>query len=128
MKRLLSDYGMVLVLIALCIFFSAVTYTEQHPEGESGGGKLARQIERNHNAGASVLIAARGHEADTEFSATLKQELEDAGFLVVDVINGEPPDARRVLRSLADSNTRLDLIAGNQVTASWLVFSDLANG
>ena len=32
MSRILSDYGMILVLLLLCAFFSLVTYREQsHP-------------------------------------------------------------------------------------------------
>lgn len=118
---------MFLVLIALCVFFSVVTYTEQHPDGESGGRELARLIGREAIAGATVLIAARSHESDVRFSEALKSALEDDGFTVVDVINGEPSDARRVLQALAASNTEVDWIAGNQVTAGWLVFSDLKN-
>ncbi|HAV61485.1 MAG TPA: sugar-transporting ATPase [Verrucomicrobiales bacterium] len=125
MKRLLSDYGMVLVLLALCVFFSAITYTEQHPAGESGGRELARQIIDQADPGATVLIAARAHEEDRLFAEALRNALAAGGITVVEVINGEPSDARRALQSLQQSGTRLDWIAGNQVTAGWLVFADL---
>lgn len=125
MRRLLSDYGMFLVLIALCVFFSAVTYTEQHPEGEAGGRQLAKRVTKEAPAGATILIAARSHDRDIRFADALREKLEQDGFNVADVISGEPSDARRVLRALADANTKLDIIAGNQVTAGWLVFSDL---
>ena len=35
-KRFLADYGMVLVLLALCVLFSLLTLKQQTPEGRGG--------------------------------------------------------------------------------------------
>ena len=36
LARFLSDYGVIVALAVLCVFFTAVTVAKQYPEGESG--------------------------------------------------------------------------------------------
>ena len=120
LQRLLSDYGMVFVLLLLCAFFSAVTLTEQNPTGEAAARQLAAEL----NKSSRVLIAVRPQADDTLFARQLEQTLTAAGAQVT-VVTGEPHDAREALQKLATSHAPLDAIAGNQVTASWLVFSDI---
>ena len=43
-KRFLSDYGMVLVLAGLCLLFSLLTITEQHPTGSAAAEDMMNQI------------------------------------------------------------------------------------
>lgn len=124
LQRLLSDYGMVFVLLLLCAFFSAVTLTEQTPTGESAARQLASDLIHSPGKGGKVLIAVRSQSDDALFARSLEQALTAAG-LQVTVATGEPHDAREALQKLASANTPLDVIAGNQVTAAWLVFSDI---
>ncbi|TCO87200.1 ribose transport system permease protein [Chthoniobacter flavus] len=124
LQRLLSDYGMIFVLLLLCVFFSTVTLTEQTPTGETAVHQVASDLVRAPGKGGQVLIAARSQAEDTVFARALEQELTAAG-LQVTVAIGEPRDAREVLQKLAATNKPLDAIAGNQVTAAWLVFSDI---
>lgn len=127
MFRAFSDYGMVLVLLLLAVVFSAITYGEQHPDDEGAGKRLAAEIVRQHGAGTRVLIAVQNLEMTAGFAERLQQDLIRAGVEVVEVVKGEPRDARQALQRIAQSGGRLDVIAGTQVTASWLVFTDLAN-
>ena len=73
MKRLLNDYGMLFVLLALCAFFSVLTHSEQHPSGVGGAVVLARDLKRELRAGATVMIAARGHAEDVAFAGRLRE-------------------------------------------------------
>ncbi len=41
---ILSDYGMVLVLLLLCALFSALTLAEQHPTGAAAARQVAAAI------------------------------------------------------------------------------------
>ena len=116
--RLLSDYGMLLVLLLLCALFSVLTYTEQHPTGEAA----ARQLASGIGKGARVLIAVRDQTEDAAFARELETALKARGAEIVGVVKGEPKDARAALMSLAG---KLDAIACNQATAAWLVFADI---
>ena len=44
MRKLLSDYGMVLILIVLCLLFSALTFKEQTPLGNNAIIEIVEQI------------------------------------------------------------------------------------
>ena len=45
MQRLLTDYGMMLVLLALCLLFSVLTLKQQVPEGKAAVAELAREVQ-----------------------------------------------------------------------------------
>ena len=58
----LGDYGMVVMLLLLGLFFSLVTLTEQQPTPEVGARELAQRIKANHNTDSVVWIVNRsGH-------------------------------------------------------------------
>lgn len=125
--RLFADYGIVLALLALCAYFSVVTYQVQHPEGAAGGTQLASQISQSGKPGATVLIIVRDTRDDAAFAEAAEEKLKGTGFTVVDIVRGQPPDAREALEKLAGAGKKLDYLACNQVTASWQVLSDLGS-
>lgn len=123
--RVFSDYGMILVLLLLCLFFSAVTYREQSPSGAAAGRQLAAAITAGVGRTARVLIVVRDVPDDAALAEQLQRDLTSAGATVVAVARGEPSDARRALQNLAASDGQLDVVAGTQITGAWLVFADL---
>lgn len=124
-SRLLSDHGMLLVLLLLCAYYSCVTYDEQHPAGTSGGEQLAAEILRQFPAGTQVLIVTREGKDDAAFATALQERLRAGALSVVDIIKGQPADARQTLERLANAGGRLDVIACNHTTAAWSVFENL---
>ena len=125
LSRAFSDYGMVLVLLLLCGYYSWVTLDEQHPGGEAGAKALAQDLEERFHPGASVLIVGRDIPEDRAFTDALAVRLRQASFYVEGTVHGQPADARRELERLARLGVKLDVIAGNHVTANWAVFADL---
>jgi ribose transport system permease protein len=124
-SHFLSEYGMILVLLLICAFYSAVTYSEQSPTGETAAKQLASELLRQPGKGGAVLIAVRNQADDAVLARMLEQKLSAGGVRVAGSVSGEPRDAREALKKLAASGEKLDAIACNQVTASWLVFADL---
>ncbi len=62
--RALSDYGMVLMLLLLGVFFSLMTLTEQQPTGEIGGQQVANAILAQHSSEASIWVVTRDLPSD----------------------------------------------------------------
>lgn len=124
-RRLLSEHGMLGVLILLCGFFSVVTYSDQSLTGEAAAEQVAHDIAASVAKGGQVMIAVRDQPHDAAFAAKLQSNLESKGLTVAAVARGEPQDARAALQGLAARGRTLDAIACNQVTGGWLVFSDL---
>lgn len=113
----LAGSGMLVALLLLCAFFSIVTWTEQHPQDAAAATQLAAQTAPN----AKVLIVVRPQAEDIAFAEALNAALGSRA----EIVQGEPKDARAALQRAAAAGG-LDVIACNQATAAWLVFSDLA--
>ena len=124
LTRLLTEYGMIFVLLLLCVFFSVVTYSDQAPGGEAAAQQLARELSNSTAKTGRVLVAAGTQPDDAAFARKLESELTAANIPAT-VVSGEPKDAREALQKLAASNEKLKAIAGTQTTAAWLVFADL---
>jgi len=124
-RRHFADYGMLLVLLLLCGFFSYATWTAQTPTGPEAARGVAREIVRTAGKNARVLIAVRQHPEDALFATALEQTLTAAGATVVETVQGEPRAARAALQRAAAAGP-LHAIACNAATASWLVWPDAA--
>ena len=126
LRRLVSDYGMLAVLLLLGLVFSGLTLEEQSSSDAAAARRVAAAIRRDCPERPRVLVAVRGTPEDGLFADALRRELDGAGAEVVDVVRGEPQAARAALEKLAQAGGRLDAVAATQTTGSWLVFSELA--
>ena len=122
LSRFATDYGMVFVLLILCIFFSVVTYERQYPTGYEAGVQLAGRIIDEFGAEASVVVIVRDTADDATFAAAVEEALTGAGATVLETVRGGPADARRALQRHVDQQSPLDCIAANAVTARWSIY------
>jgi len=121
LSRFLSDYGMSLVLLLLCVYYSAVTFAEQDPTGAAGGERLARVVLERVPPSGRVLIVVRDVRQDRAFDDALHHRLDTAGIEVVEDVHGRPSDALAALERIEASGGKLDAIAANQATSAWAV-------
>jgi len=111
MARLFSDYGMLGVLILLCLYFSWATLQEQHPEGDAAAAIVAKNISSSLARQSNIIIVAKTAPQDFEFAASVRSRLQAAGFNIVAVVNGEPAAVRQSFQALADSGVKVDAVA-----------------
>ena len=83
LKHYFADYGMVVVLILLGIYYSWVTWEEQHPTGPAAASGLADRMVAEHGSDASILIATRANAEDKAFSQALRENLKTAGCTII---------------------------------------------
>jgi ribose transport system permease protein len=88
----LSSYGMLGVLLLLCLLFSILTLRSQHPAGEGAARAIAKRI--GADAGP-VLIVARGGEEDARFARSLAGRLTPARM--AGMVTGDPAALRAEL-------------------------------
>lgn len=124
-SRRVAEYGPIVVLLVLCVYFSVVTSSEQSPAGEAAAKQVYATIVDQFGRSPRVLIAASDQPSDPAFAASLARDLTASGAQVVGAIQGEPKDAREMLAKLQAAGDRLDAIACTQVASEWLVFSDI---
>ena len=125
LSRILSGYGMFLVLLLLCAFFSAATYSDQSPVGAAAAEQLADTIEKQFGKSSTVLVVVRDQADDAAFATKLESVLAAGGTKVLAVVKGEPKDAREALQKLAASGEKIDVVACTESTSAWLVLADL---
>lgn len=117
-KRLLADYGMILVLLALIAFFSIMTISEEGAKGRSAATELLNQVNDNGQAQAVLILSNIGPD-DLEMSASLEEKLMNAGHEVLGIVNGDPLSVARKLRELQENGKPIDLIATTKNIAHW---------
>jgi ribose transport system permease protein len=122
--RFLTDYGMALVLLLLCLYYSAATFAEQDPTGAPGGEQLAGTVLGRVGRPGTVLVVTRDTQEDAAFAGALQQRMEAAGVHVI-AVHGQPADARAALARLAAAGGKLDAIAATQTTSTWAVLEDV---
>ncbi len=124
-KRLFTEYGMVLVLLLLGVFFSVATISEQSLVGEVAAKGVATEIAALPGDSLRIFIAVGNEPDDAVFASTLEQELKGSGRTVIAVSKGEPKDAREALVKINTAGEKLDFIACTPTAGAWLVLADL---
>ena len=125
LTRFFSDYGMLLGLFVLCVYFSVVTYTDQSPAGGVAATQLVPAARKHLGASGRVLIVGREQPEELAFVRQLEREFSTAGIGLAGTVVGEPKDARAALQKLAAAGEKIEVIACTAVTSSWMVFADL---
>ncbi len=120
-RQLLADYGMLLVLVLLCAYYSYATWNEQYPTGEAAARQVSEATRRACGAGARVIVAAQDNDEGREFVATVAPRLQADGSTVVATVVGQPPDLSAELQRSAGGPEGLDALVTTHDAARWRV-------
>lgn len=115
--RFAADYGMVFVLVLLCLYYSYATNSEQQAGGVDGAAEVASLIQ----SGEAVFSAGRAEAEDQQFLQALKERVPT----VVESVNGTPADIRTALERCAEKKIKLNIIVATPAVAEWPVFENL---
>ena len=123
--RFWNQHGMVLVLALLALYFSAATWTEQHPVGADAGRQVLQQaLKEDLGAGPLLVIAQKGNDGQA-FIEAVKSGAGSAGIPEPAVSLGEPWDAREALDRAAAGEVPKAMLLTQEV-ASWEMMQNLA--
>lgn len=125
LRHFLASYGMGLVLILLCVYYSLATLQTQQPEGDAAARAVASQISGSVAKGASIMVVGTSSDDDAVFASAAKQRLEQAGYTVVGPVLGDPRAVRLALDDAAKNGTHISGIATTASCASWTVLLDI---
>ena len=118
LARILSDYGMVLVLIALCVLFSVLTIEDQMPSPETAAEQLLQRLERDCGKADTILVVGAKKTESADLAELLGPRLKAAGFANARTVVGSPRDVYLALN---------DLKANRQALAAVVTAPDVAN-
>ena len=126
LSRLFSDYGIVLALILLCVYFSAATVSQETLSGAEGGRILGASV-LSRFTDRRVLVVASESPADGVFADAVINELK-IRQLGYHEVRGQPADARKKLEELARSGiSPIDAIVCAPGASQWTVFENVAS-
>jgi ribose transport system permease protein len=118
-RRFIADNGSVIVLLALCAYYSVVTLGEQHPNTPAAGKEVAAAILKDSPQQPTVIVIARDTAQDRSYSEAVRAAIEAGGGTVLAVVNGAPTDARLALEQVGGSFDKVDAIATNHSASGW---------
>jgi len=114
LSRFFSNYGMLGVLILLCVFFSILTINDQYPTGAGAAKSLADELRKGEKTPGGVIIVVRESGEDQKFASTLEEQLTKAGYASLTTIAGDPATIRAQLTGMSKSAEAFPLIATTQ--------------
>src|SRR6185436_8925702 len=115
LRHLLTNYGMAVVLLFLCIYYSVATLQRHFPTGKAAGNQVANRI--LSSAKPKYMLIVRGAKQDDgEFMAALHDRLHNSGILITDLNGAQPQDVRQFL----SSGKRPDVIVATSEPSVWL--------
>jgi len=120
-RKLLSDYGMVLVLMVLCALFSILTLKEQIPEGSAAAVQLTEHIKNEFKKSDIILAVGAVNKDSAPFAEKLGEELGKKGFSNTRVVVGVPRDLRLAMDDIRAKGGRLAAIATSGDVTKWRV-------
>ena len=109
--KLLSDYGMLIVLILLCVFYSISTLDEQNPRGSDAADQVVDMLLEGYETDASLIIVSKSNQDHRLFASALEEMLEQRNFTNVERIEGEPPAVRSALERFDSLGVAIDALA-----------------
>lgn len=121
LKRILDDYGMILVLLGLCVLFSLLTLKRQMPEGPSAVRELVKHVRRGFDASDVILAVGAANTMSAELAQGVGQELQKEGFSDVHVVIGEPRDLRQVLEQVSSEQKAVAAIVTAGDVVKWRI-------
>ena len=120
-RKLLSDYGMVLVLILLCVLFSVLTLKEQIPQDSTAVAQLMEQINNEFKKSDIILAVGAVNKGSAPFAEKLGGELGKDGFSNTRVVVGVPRDLLLALDDIRAKGGKLAAIATSGDVTKWRV-------
>lgn len=125
LRRVLDDYGMILVLLGLCILFSLLTLKRQMPEGMSAAQELVGQIQRQFDKSDVILAVGAVNTTSATLAEHTGKQLKEAGFTEVQVVVGEPRDLRKTLDEVSGEQKTVAAIVAAGDVVKWRVIEQI---
>jgi len=119
LRRFLSDYGMILGLLALCIYFSFATLTTQYSQAAQAAEQVAGKVLAKHSGDGLVIVVGQENDDDKVFVAETVKALEGGGVAKVERIVGVARDLRLVLDRVQTAGGKVAAIATTKRVSQW---------
>ena len=125
MQNLIRDYGMIIVLLGLCLLFSLLTLEQQMPKGSQVADQIMDAVGKKKNLNESILTVGSSNRSSANLANSLATILQEEGFTAVKSIVGSPRDFRIALDQMELANDTPKVIVPSQDVQKWRLFQQL---
>ena len=115
---------MILVLIGLCVLFSALTFKRQSPDGPDAAAELAERALKVPED-RMVIVAGKLNSGSEGLAHLAGEALKKGGHENFRVVIGEPVDLRNALDELRDGGGKLGAVVSGGDAAEWRVLGQI---
>lgn len=122
-RRLLSDLGMVGVLVLLCAYYTFATWGTQYRDGDEGAAEVLAALPPAASRGA-LVVGQQGGDADAFVNAVVRG-LGERKIPVLADVRGEPITLRERLDELAARNVRPAVLVTTHEVSTWRLVQNL---
>ena len=120
-SSLLSDYGMILVLLILCAVFALTTFSEQPAEGSGAGQNMAFKVKNQQE----VILVVTESNSDTQLREAFEENLKGSGVKLNIVSAKSPIEAKQAMIALQDKVPANTLLICSRQTGNWTFYKSL---
>lgn len=121
LRKWLTDYSMIIVLLLLVMAFSFLTVQNQSPSGAEAGRSVANDALVRLAPESKILIVAPAGKDDVAFVDAAQGALKEKGVTSFTAVSGTPREVRDLLDSYPDRN-QITAILVTEASAQWTVF------
>lgn len=126
MRKFFANYGMILVLILLCAFFSVATIQRESATGETAASNTVTYLSTTFQKSDRILVAGAARKESADFATNVATQLREGGFTSVEVVNGSPRDLLVKLRELSEDESLPPVLVGGGDVTKWTVWENVA--
>ena len=105
-RKMFGDYGMVLVLMLLCLLFSALTFKAQIPEGSDAITEIFEQISSRFDKSDIILVVGAAKKESALVAERVDEQLKEAGYNKTHAVVGTPRDLKLALDAIKAEGSR----------------------
>jgi len=125
LRNVLRDYGMILVLLALCALFSVLTLKKQMPQGRRAAAELVERIEGRFRGRDVVVAVGATNTESAPLAEEIGRKLQEDGFADARAVVGTPRDLRLALDEIAAEGKKLAALATTGDVVKWRVIEQI---
>jgi len=124
-RQLFANYGMALVLVLLCAYYSYATWNEQYPSGRAAGQQVAEAVVDAYGDQARVLVVGEAAPEDQAFVTEARRELEARGVEVLATASAGPPEVMAQIDRLVRAGKLPTAFVASPQAAGWRLWQTL---
>ena len=121
----MRNYGMILVLLGLCLLFSILTLKEQSPDSDSAANEMIARIEESFDKDDIIITLGAFNKESEPFAQSLKTKLNSNNFDNVRLVTGIPRDLRLLLDDLEQKGIKPAAILTSGDVLKWRILEML---